>query len=264
MGSLHRLIFDKANSMRDGDTVIESMDSRITFHEGRAQVWSGNTCVDINQDGFITVRGRDVLSHACTIALVDLYIAVQLLQVHYKKSMPRTAPINSLVPMGLHDFFWQGECTEEDLAGLEVEVVHKPEEAEPGVFLSLNMFGTTLSFMDAYNELLTEDNLAWDVTFPVCVVKTPPGFMVTNDTFQFDADYLWGGCQSFMGKLQHLMLDACRNRLPGEKYTYKHSPAQVSVAGGNMDARSYVLYTTMSDVRLNNVDHTFDVVWRVI
>ena len=243
--------------MKDGDTVIESIDSFITFREGRTQVWSGNTCVDINQDGFISVRG----SHACNIALVDLYIAVQLLQVHYKKSIPRTTPINSLVPIGLRDFFWQGECTEEDISGLEVEVLNKQENAEPGVFISLNMFGATISFMDAYNELLTEDNLAWDVTFPVCVVKTPHGFMVSQDIFQLDD--CWG-CQSFMGKLQHLMMEACHDRLPGEKYTYKHGPAQLSVAGGNMDARSYVLYTTMSDVRLDKTDMTFDVVWRVM
>jgi hypothetical protein len=257
MGSLHKLIFDKATYMQEGDTVIESIDTRITFHEGRAQVWSRSKCVDINQDGFITVRGGDV----CTIALVDLYIAVQLLQLHYKKSMPRTTPISSLVPAGLHDFFWRGECTEEDLAGLEAEVFHRKEEAEPGVFLSLNMFGTTLSFMDAYNELLTEDNLAWDDTFPVCVIKTPTGFMVSEDIFQFDD--CWG-CQAFMRKLQYLMLEACRDRLPGEKYTYKHGPAQVSIHGSNMGASSYVLYTTMSDVRLDMTDNTFDVVWRVM
>ena len=257
MGSLHKLIFDKANCMQDGDTVIESIDTRITFHEGRTQVWSRSKCIDINHDGFISVRG----GHACTISLVDLYIAVQLLQVYYKKSMPRTTTISSLVPTGLHDFFWRGECTEEDLAGLEAEVFNKQEKSEPGVFLSLNLFGATLSFMDAYNELLTEDNLAWDATFPVCVIKTPSGFMVSEDIFQFDD--CWG-CQAFMRKLHYLMMEFCRDRLPGEKYTYKHGPAQLHVADDNMGASSYVLYTTMSDVRLDKTNMTFDVVWRVM
>lgn len=252
MGSLHRQIFEKAQTLRDGDEVQES----ITFREGRVQLWSGRACADISVDGAVVVRGAD----SCKVSLLQLYTAVQLLQIHYRRALPRTHAIDSNVPPSLRELFWQGECTEEDLAGMEAEVLQEHGEAEPGVFLSLNMFGTTLSFMDAYNDL-TEDNLPTDKRFPVCTVKTPDGFMVSDEIFQMDDDW---SCQSFLTKLHHLMLEACADRAPGEKYTWKRGPAQVRIVGAPRGARAHVMYTSMADVALDRSDMTFEVTWRAM
>lgn len=225
------------------------------------QLWSingiVNSCVDVSIDGNVVVRN----GNSCIVLLMDLYVAVQLLQIHYKTSFPRIDTIERLVPVGLRELFWQGECTEEDIGDIEVEVFSRPNEAESGVFLSLNMFGSTLSFMDAYNELLTEENLPLDGRFHVCVIKMPDGFMSFHETFQFEENW---GCQSFLGKLHHTMLKACPDRLPGENYIWKGSPVQIRVRGGNTYARSYVLYTTMSDIHLDKTEMTFDVTWNVM
>ena len=253
MSSLHRHIFEKAQSLQEGQQVDET----ITFREGRVQVWQGAACLDISRDGSTAVRSGDT----CTVPLLCLYKAVQLLQIHYGRSIPRTDAIDAVVPPGLRGLFWQGECTEEDLAGIDAVFVHRPEEAHPGVFLSFNMFGTTLSFMDAYNELLTDDNLPADPRFPVCAIKTPDGFMVSEDTFQIDE--CWS-CQSFLSKLHHLMLESCRDRAPGEKYTWRRSPAQVRILGAAQGSRAQVMYTSMSDIALDRSDMTFDVTWRAM
>jgi hypothetical protein len=195
------------------------------------------------------------------ISVILLYISVHILQNYENSTMSNQYNINSILPKGiLKDLFWFGEYQYDDLKDYIVDIYDITEPIESGVIVSLNLYGSTISFKDAINELVLSENIPKNYDMPLCIIKTPEGIMCDENKFQFDDNW---DCQEFLNKLHYLMMKSHKNKKELH-YNYSLSSTQIYIENCKFSVTSYIIYTTLNNIVFDHEKKTFYVIWKII
>lgn len=196
----------------------------------------------------------------CRIPLVLLYMCVHILQNHKKKSMTKHHIINSIIPDHIDkDLFWIGEYQLSDLDSTWVNLNDVHDPIDPGVFMSFNTYGSTVSFTEGL-QMIADENISRDYLMPVCVIKTPEG---TSTSLLFSYQN-YDACTSFIDELEHTMMLTHTSREHDEYTNTRVNTKMIHIKNGAFGAYAYVLSTSMNDVVFDHQNRTYSVLWNVM
>jgi hypothetical protein len=215
------------------------------------------TIINIYNDGSVFCN----INTPYRIPLILLYVSIHILQNYEKSTMINKYNINSILPKDiLKDLFWFGEYQYDDLKEYIVDIYDITEPIESGVIISLNLYGSTISFKDAVNELLTSENIPKNYDMPICIIKTPDGIMIDENKFQFDDNW---DCQEFLNKLHYLMMQSHKNKKE-LYYNYTLPFTQIYIENCKLSETSHIIYTTLNNIVFDHEQKTFYVIWKII
>lgn len=259
LDNLQKTCFEIARDLPTSNTLFTYNDFELTYNNygnlSKISITKEFISGNIYNDGSV-LCGFDTFK----VPLVLVYMSVHILQNYHKESMCKRHNINSVLPDEIdRDLFWIGEYQISDLHNIWIDLCEVRDPIDPGVFVSLNTYGSTISFMEA-RSMISDDIVSKDYKMPICVIKTPDGISTSN-SFQYEE---FDVCTNFIDALEHTMMMVHKQKQNRNYMNVRQNNKMIHLRNGVFEASAYVLFTTMNDMVFDHTNGTYKVIWNVM
>lgn len=207
----------------------------------------------INNEFTIYNDGTIISKNINPLPLLLLYIGVHVLQTYNDCEFLNRDSIDSLLPENINKtLFWNEELDHDQLHDVWINNYEIVDPVDPGVYMSFQFYGNTISFKDAKNKLLLIENIPRDKKLPICVIKTPNGEMIDKNIFKFEKHQ---NCEEFLSKLYALIISKYHD------YKCINNYNELIITNPEFFVKTYICYTTMNNIEFDHDNKTCLITW---